>query len=435
MVVQDCYIHNTATTGVYAKGGSRSPLIERNLICDCGNCGIMLGEGADDMFYEAANKEMYETYDGIARNNIIMRTKDAGIAVWASYKPQVCNNTVIDACQSGMAALHVISMGHSSAVTGNKPVVAHTVDAIIKNNIFILAAKSPRPMIHISKDATAGNFTLAGNRYFKAGGGEAKFWDERDSQFHEFTMAQWLKHMNEIGSSEGDPKLDANGHLLDGSPCIDAGAKIAGFSDDYDHNERTGTWDIGADEKTSGPPAAKEGWGAKLPAFEKGSTSAVAAAPTAPASAAKVEPAKPAVPIPPVVKIEKPVIKPEAIAAWNQKLIDRAIAAVGENIKPDVFLSVFGKEEKVKFGGADAKSLTVEIQKNPMPVSWTKLSSRDRANLAIALCQNGRAADHLLAGVLALIDGRDEAADDQFSKAAAADGGAALVAQARESLK
>jgi len=130
-------------------------------------------------------------------------------------------------------------------------------------------------------------------------------------------------------------------------------------------------------------------------------------------------------------------IKPEMLAAWNQKLIDRAIAAAKEGAHPGIFLTLFGqREEQVKFASADAKSLSVEVDGNAMPVAWAKLSARDRFNLAKGLINEKSAEDHVLAAVMALAAGRAEIAEDLFAKARGADAksGPTLVSQTREAL-
>src|SRR5690606_37555784 len=62
------------------------------------------------------------------------------------------------------------------------------------------------------------------------------------------------KYGADLDSSIGNPRLDKTGHLLKGSPCIDAGVAIRGLVDDLDGGRRTGVPDIGADEFGVGAP-------------------------------------------------------------------------------------------------------------------------------------------------------------------------------------
>ncbi|MBL0020668.1 MAG: right-handed parallel beta-helix repeat-containing protein [Bacteroidetes bacterium] len=43
MVVRNCHIHHTSTSGVYAKGGADGCIIDENLIRETGEAGILLG--------------------------------------------------------------------------------------------------------------------------------------------------------------------------------------------------------------------------------------------------------------------------------------------------------------------------------------------------------------------------------------------------------
>ena len=79
------------------------------------------------------------------------------------------------------------------------------------------------------------------NRYDNAGA-DAGFWDERSGSSFYGTFAKWPAHIKaEAGSTQGDPGLDATGHLVAGSPCIDAGRALAEVTDDIDGGTRVPT--------------------------------------------------------------------------------------------------------------------------------------------------------------------------------------------------
>ncbi len=101
------------------------------------------------------------------------------------------------------------------------------------------------------------------NRYHNAGA-DARFWDERSGSTFYGTFAAWPAHIGaESGSTQGDPGLDGTGHLVAGSPCIDAGRTLAAVADDVDRDARAGAYDIGADEfmgviTVNRPPVAND---------------------------------------------------------------------------------------------------------------------------------------------------------------------------------
>src|SRR5690606_16789650 len=139
-------------------------------------------------------------------------------------------------------------------------------DCEVRNNIIVLGSASPRPMLFMAAGAHVGTLTMSNNRYHKQGGSAVFWWEPTGS--YNLDLAGWKTVSGtDTNSTEGDPQVDATWHLAAGSPCIDAGATIAGFTDDYDGNTRTGTSDIGADE-TGGtalptpPPAGTLGTGA-----------------------------------------------------------------------------------------------------------------------------------------------------------------------------
>ncbi|MFN4260141.1 MAG: Calx-beta domain-containing protein [Gemmataceae bacterium] len=254
MVVQDCYIYNIATTGIYFKGGARNVVIERNLIINAGLGGIFVGFDTDlEWFDVETNPMLYESIDAVIRNNIIRNTAGAGIGVYASLRPQIAHNTLIDVAQNIQAGVlidkidHWISLQEPSRRT-------RAADVAFINNIVTQSANSSRPMITVRQDSVAGPLLFSNNRYYDMSG-PARF------EFHLVTTStgrvgftQWQSLLGgDGGSSEGDPLLNSQYHLSAGSPAIDAGLPLSWVTDDYDGNPRTGAPDIGADEYGAGP--------------------------------------------------------------------------------------------------------------------------------------------------------------------------------------
>src|SRR5690606_39648290 len=82
------FLHDCASNGIYAKGGSRNVIIENNLVMNVarntGNGGgIYLGFTTTDyqLFDLPSNPDLYENLDSIVRNNIVVGIKGAGIGL------------------------------------------------------------------------------------------------------------------------------------------------------------------------------------------------------------------------------------------------------------------------------------------------------------------------------------------------------------------
>jgi hypothetical protein len=144
---------------------------------------------------------------------------------------------------------------------------------------------------------------------------------------------------------------------------------------------------------------------------------------------------KPLTPPPP--QPAAPVIDPKLLASWEEKLIQRVIQGAKDNERPQAYLKVAGpREEQVKVVAADAKTLTIQMQGNSLPVRWNRLSTGDRLALARAFLKEDALDDHLLVAVFALAHGSQELSDEHFARARAADPkqGAAKVAEVRAGL-
>ncbi len=258
MVVEDTWIHDIATSGIYFKGGSIGSRIERSLVMNCGEAGILLGfDTSPEFFDKALNPAYYDCIDCIARNNIVNGTDYAGIGFFATLRGKAYHNTVINTGRKGHSAVHYGLVLHDwekgIPCPGSK-------DPEFINNIVIQPANAKNPMVQIrfSEDnhgvsGLQGNPIIDFNRYFQMGS-KAVFSDRRppNDEF-DAPLAKWQKHVNgDLSSTEGDPKLDAALRIAAGSPCIDRG-KPGLASDDYNGNPRRGTPDIGAEEFGAGP--------------------------------------------------------------------------------------------------------------------------------------------------------------------------------------
>jgi parallel beta-helix repeat protein len=255
MLVQDCYIHDIATCGVYPKGGSIGSIIERCLIMRCNAAGISMAQASGLEFYDKqANPEYYSCRDCIARNNIIVDIKGSGIDLESALRPKVYNNTILDAGQTMRGGIRVAGNDKGGAAG-----LVKCKDIEIRNNIICVAEGSRRPNMMICKDSFEGTLTLSNNHYHKPGGKPIFWWEPTGA--YGLDLNAWQKVSGETDCQEGDPGLDEAWHLKKDSPCIGKATPIKEFAEDYDNNKREKKWDTGADQ-TGGealptPPAAE----------------------------------------------------------------------------------------------------------------------------------------------------------------------------------
>lgn len=248
MLVQDCWIHDIATNGVYPKGGSIGSVIERCLIQRCGQKGISMAQSSGLAFYDTvANPLYYSCIDCCARNNIIEDCEGSGIDLESALRARVYNNTMVNVAKQFQGGIRIASVD-KGAPAG----VVRCRDCVIRNNIIVLPSTGTRPAVFMGNNSHEGTLTMSNNRYFKTGG-SAVFWWEPTS--YTLNLASWKTTSGtDTDSTEGDPQLDASWHLNAGSPCIGQALTITSmmdffaFTDDYDGNPRSAAWDIGADQ-------------------------------------------------------------------------------------------------------------------------------------------------------------------------------------------
>jgi parallel beta-helix repeat protein len=253
MLVEDNYIHDTATTGVYFKGGARDVVVQRNRIENAGEAGILIGfDTSPDFFDIAENPQYYEAVRGIVRNNVVRNTNYAGIGLFASKDAIVANNTIVDAARSGHAALYYGVTFQDYDPDAGRP--ANT-GALVRNNLVI---QNARPCIAVRYSEELGGLSgLSGNpgtdyNAFHDTSGACEFSDARPGSTlgNNATLAQWRSALNaDSHSIETALSVTADGHLSPGSAAIDAGQTLAQVVDDIDRQVRSAPFDIGADER------------------------------------------------------------------------------------------------------------------------------------------------------------------------------------------
>lgn len=107
MTVEDSWIHDIATTGLYFKGGAADVIVQRNRIERTGMGGIMVGfDTSPDFFDTVANPRYFESVRGTVRNNVVRDTGYAGIGLYAAQDAVVANNTIVNTAKLGHAAIY-----------------------------------------------------------------------------------------------------------------------------------------------------------------------------------------------------------------------------------------------------------------------------------------------------------------------------------------
>lgn len=247
MIVRNCYIHHTATTGIYVKGGGRNCLIENNTIEDAGEGGIYLGFYTDAEWFDTDyNPDYYENINGTVKNNYIINTQHAGLGIFGAKDARVWNNTIINAAQSDVYAALMIAPSDvwvSDSYTATPP----NNNVSIQNNIFTQTQNSTMPMVRVRENALSGTVTWSNNLYYKNGNSPV-FLDDNIT-WEDLTFEQWQTQTGQDNNSlQANPSFDAQWHIQAGSPCIDAGVVLPGITTDFEGQIRNGIPDIGADE-------------------------------------------------------------------------------------------------------------------------------------------------------------------------------------------
>jgi len=257
MTVEDSFIHHTATTGLYFKGGATDALIQRNRIENTGAAGILIGFDTSPEFFDlVGNPGYYEAIRGVVRNNIVRNTNYAGIGLYAARDAVVANNTLVNTAALGHAALYFGVTFQDYEPEARRPA---NLNPLIRNNLVL---QNGGDCLRIRYSSELGGLSgLAGDansdyNAFHDVAGACQFVDARPGSLlaDAGTLAQWRAASgNDRNSLLEALMLDNDGRLLAGSPAIDRGQSLPQVSDDFDGHPRIGVFDIGADEYASAP--------------------------------------------------------------------------------------------------------------------------------------------------------------------------------------
>ena len=268
MLVQGNHIHDIpyGNPALFFKGGARDVIVERNKI-EKAYSGITIGAQTDIDFYSPEDNPapFYNSFNGVVRNNIIKNMRGDCISLMAAKDPKVYNNTLIN-CGSEEKGKG-ISFRHQPTWGDNGPMNQPTVNAFIVNNLVIATDESGTYEYQdflIEVRGYDDNNILA----VKEGSlmmNHNIYWDPRYSDLRvrnynsflagpkdSFTLAEWQSSplhnpaYADLNSFYGNPQVDGDGNLLEGSPGIGAGIPVEGLTEDYYGKTRTGAIDIGA---------------------------------------------------------------------------------------------------------------------------------------------------------------------------------------------
>ena len=250
VIIRRNYIHDTATTGVYIKGGVRDGVVERNRIVNAGHSGILLGQDTDSEYMRDGTQ--YEAINCVARNNVIMNTGGAGVGTFSGNGVRFENNTLVNVAKTYNAGF--------SIVMNSRDIPAR--DVTFKNNVIVMT-NTTRPMAQVISNVSALPLTSDSNIWYRPDGAAYKFMHEvwPDTGYYWNDLASWQTGMNaDRNSRTVDPLLNAGDMYkpASGSPAIDRGEALAGVSADYAGTPRPqgSSYDIGAFEQAgSGTPA------------------------------------------------------------------------------------------------------------------------------------------------------------------------------------
>ena len=293
MRVEDSYIHHTATTGLYFKGGAEDVLIQRNRIEDAGEAGILVGFDTSVEYFDLKrNPDYYEAIRGTVRNNVIRRTQYSGIGLYAAKDAVVANNTIIDAAKAGHGALYFgVTFQDWDPKAGRPP----SVNPKLLNNLVIGTAGRCMEIRYSTELGGLSGLSGAPGSDYNAYATACRFYDGRPgSTLSNGTLAQWQsKSGADKHSLSANVTVDATGHLPKGSPAIDKGTVLAQVVDDIDGQARLSKYDIGADEYGASTAIVRNGSAPLLPPAKKNATLGSEGASAPRAGAASGRPANP----------------------------------------------------------------------------------------------------------------------------------------------
>lgn len=216
------YVHDIKSLGMYAKGNARNAVFENNRVVNIADRGIMLGQSTGTQFLTDGR---FESYDGIIRNNIIINTDSACLAVASSDNARIYNNSCYNTSRVRLGSIFVSNEAESGQP--NRTVY-------IKNNVVY--GGGSRPVVHIAVRAMENNANLFMDRniYWTPNGAPMFQWDDRS--LYGLSLVNWQQQTGkDAGSKAVDPRYASLSTLTlaAGSPAIDTGEATSLVNIDY----------------------------------------------------------------------------------------------------------------------------------------------------------------------------------------------------------
>lgn len=232
VLIRGCVIENTATNGIYLKGGTRDGMIERCLVRHTGHGGILLGQDTDPEYMR--DHARFEAINCTAQNNIIVDTQTAGLGTYSGQNIAFVNNTLLDTAKSGQASIWI--------VTNERQVPAEKVS--LRNNI--ITGSGARPTMFI-KDA-AGLPDSDHNLFWSPKGVRILREITADASLNrDWTLEEWREATGmDRHSRIAEPGVDALRYRpTASSAATGAGQQMKTVTEDY-YGKARSQWDIGA---------------------------------------------------------------------------------------------------------------------------------------------------------------------------------------------
>ena len=256
MTIEDSWIHDIATTGLYFKGGAADVIVQRNRIERTGMGGIMVGfDTSPDFFDTVANPRYFESIRGTLRNNVVRDTGYAGIGLYAAQDAVVANNTIVNTAKLGHAAIYFgVTLQDYEPQAGRPP----NINPTIRNNLVLQNGGDCMGIRWANEINPQGLSGLTGSpgsdaNWFHNTTGPCRFSDTRPGSplTEGGSLANWQTQLQaDRLSQSGAITVRTDGHLPPGSPAKGKGLPLAQVSDDMDGQVRSGAIDIGADQAT-----------------------------------------------------------------------------------------------------------------------------------------------------------------------------------------
>lgn len=227
VTIRRSYIHDTATNGIYLKGGATDGLIEACRIENIRQyAGILLGQDTDLEFMRDGTK--YEAIRCTARNNIIVNTGGVGMGTYSGDSINFVNNTLYNVARESGAGIWV--------GINRRNVPARKIRAV--NNIIVTSGVRPFWFLLNNEGQPKSDYNL----YYNLAG-RAMFRTEARGQVTSLDLNDWKRTSGSDANSRiANPVLSASNSFKPrvGSPALGRGVRLQDVLSDFSGVSRSG---------------------------------------------------------------------------------------------------------------------------------------------------------------------------------------------------